>query len=141
MHNGGYGQQRETFGDNVPCNWQRDETRNSSPEIPFRARFEVSEECKAIAGYAGYRFPEYKTVVFVNGCFWHGHKECKYSHLPSTNLEYWEKKIADNLERDERKKRELEELGYRVLTVWQCQLKPRVREENLERLTNEIISG
>ena len=86
-------------------------------------------------------FPKYKTAVFVNGCFWHGHKECKYSHLPSTNLEYWEKKIADNLERDERKKRELEELGYRVLTVWQCQLKPRVREENLERLTNEIISG
>ncbi|WP_367270612.1 hypothetical protein [uncultured Rikenella sp.] len=48
-------------------------------------------------------FPKYKTAVFVNGCFWHGYKDCKHSHLPSTNFEHWEKKIADNLERDERK--------------------------------------
>ena len=103
----------------------------------FRYRIHV----KNLPGKPDIVLRKYRTVIFVNGCFWHGHEECKYSHLPSTNLEYWEKKIADNLERDERKKRELEKLGYRVLTVWQCQLKPRVREENLERLTNEIISG
>ena len=79
-------------------------------------------------------FPKYKTAVFVNGCFWHGHKRCKYSHLPSTNFEYWEKKIADNIERDERKKRELEGLGYRVLIIWQCQLKSDTKIETLEAL-------
>ena len=57
---------------------------------------------KQLPGTPDIVFPKYKTAVFVNGCFWHGHKGCKYSHLPSTNIEYWEKKITDNLERDER---------------------------------------
>lgn len=64
---------------------------------------------------------------------------CKYAHLPSTNLEYWEKKIADNLERDKRKTQELERLGYQVSVVWQCQLKPKVREQNLRNLYNNIV--
>lgn len=85
-------------------------------------------------------FPKYKTAVFVNGCFLHGHKGCKYSHLPLTNLEYWEKKIADNLEWDERKTRELEKLGYRVLIVWQCQLKPNIKIETLEALYHNIVN-
>lgn len=120
--------------------------KETKPEIIVRKYLfahglRYRKNVKRLPGTPDIVFPKYKTAVFVNGCFWHGHKECKYSRLPSTNLEYWEKKIADNLERDERKKRELEGLGYRVLTVWQCQLKPRVREENLERLANEIISG
>lgn len=120
--------------------------KETKPEIIVRkylfARgLRYRKNVKRLPGTPDIVFPKYKTAVFVNGCFWHGHKGCKYSHLPSTNLEYWEKKISDNLERDERQKRELEELGYRVLTVWQCQLKPRVREENLEKLINEIISG
>ena len=82
---------------------------------------------------------KYRTVIFINGCFWHGHQGCKYAHLPSTNLEYWEKKIADNLERDKRKTQELERLGYRVSVVWQCQLKPKVREQNLRNLYNNIV--
>ena len=86
-------------------------------------------------------FPKYKTAVFVNGCFWHGHKGCKYSHLPSSNFEYWEKKIADNIERDERKKRELEGLGYRVLIIWQCQLKSNTKIETLEALYHNIVNS
>ena len=119
--------------------------KETNPEIIvgkylFARGLRYRKNVKRLPGTPDIVFPKYKTVVFVNGCFWHGHKGCKYSHLPSTNLEYWKKKISDNIERDERKKRELEELGYRVLTVWQCQLKPCVREENLKRLTNEIIS-
>lgn len=95
---------------------------------------------KQLPGTPDIVFPKYKTAVFVNGCFWHGHKGCKYSHLPSTNLEYWEKKIADNLERDERKTRKLEKLGYRVLIVWQCQLKPNIKIETLETLYHNIVN-
>lgn len=119
--------------------------KETKPEIMVRkylfARgLRYRKNVKLLPGTPDIVFPKYKTVVFVNGCFWHGHKECKYSHLPSTNLEYWEKKIADNLERDERKIRELEELGYRVLIVWQCQLKPNVKIETLETLYHNIVN-
>lgn len=119
--------------------------KETKPEIMVRkyvfARgLRYRKNVKQLPGTPDIVFPKYKTVVFVNGCFWHGHKECKYSHLPSTNLEYWEKKIADNLERDERKIRELEELGYRVLIVWQCQLKQNVKIETLETLYHNIVN-
>lgn len=119
--------------------------KETKPEIMVRkylfARgLRYRKNVKQLPGTPDIVFPKYKTAVFVNGCFWHGHKECKYSHLPSTNLEYWEKKIADNLERDERKIRELEELGYRVLIVWQCQLKPNVKIETLETLYHNIVN-
>lgn len=113
--------------------------KETKPEIMVRKYLfahglRYRKNVKQLPGTPDIIFPKYKTAVFVNGCFWHGHKGCKYSHLPSTNLEYWEKKIADNLERDERKTRELEKLGYRVLIVWQCQLKPSIKIETLEAL-------
>lgn len=118
--------------------------KETKPEIIVRKYLfshglRYKKNVKQLPGTPDIVLPKYKTVVFVNGCFWHGHKECKYSHLPSTNIEYWEKKIADNLERDKRKKRELEELGYHVLIVWQCQLKPKVRIKNLENLYHNIV--
>ena len=110
--------------------------KETKPEIIVRkylfARgLRYRKNVKRLPGTPDIVFPKYKTAVFVNGCFWHGHKGCKYSHLPSSNFEYWEKKIADNLERDERKTRKLEKLGYRVLIVWQCQLKPNIKIETL----------
>lgn len=106
----------------------------------FAQGLRYRKNVKRLPGTPDIVLQKYKAVIFVNGCFWHGHQGCKYAHLPSTNLEYWEKKIADNLERDERKTRELEELGYRVLIVWQCQLKPNVRIETLETLYRKIIN-
>lgn len=119
--------------------------KETKPEIMVRkylfARgLRYRKNVKQLPGTPDIVFPKYKTAVFVNGCFWHGHKGCKYSHLPSTNLEYWEKKIADNLERDERKTRKLEKLGYRVLIVWQCQLKPNIKIETLETLYHNIVN-
>lgn len=119
--------------------------KETKPEIMVRkylfARgLRYRKNVKQLPGTPDIVFPKYKTAVFVNGCFWHGHKGCKYSHLPSTNLEYWENKIADNLERDERKTRKLEKLGYRVLIVWQCQLKPNIKIETLETLYHNIVN-
>lgn len=120
--------------------------KETKPEIIVRkylfARgLRYRKNVKRLPGTPDIVFPKYKTAVFVNGCFWHGHKGCKYSHLPSTNFEYWEKKIADNIERDERKKRELEGLGYRVLIIWQCQLKSNTKIETLEALYHNIVNS
>lgn len=120
--------------------------KETKPEIIVRkylfARgLRYRKNVKRLPGTPDIVFPKYKTAVFVNGCFWHGHKGCRYSHLPSTNFEYWEKKIADNIERDERKKRELEGLGYRVLIIWQCQLKSNTKIETLDALYHNIVNS
>lgn len=120
--------------------------KETKPEIIVRkylfARgLRYRKNVKRLPGTPDIVLPKYKTAVFVNGCFWHGHKGCKYSHLPSTNFEYLEKKIADNIERDERKKRELEGLGYRVLIIWQCQLKSDTKIETLEALYHNIMNS
>lgn len=120
--------------------------KETTPEIIvrkylFSRGLRYRKNVKALPGTPDIVLPKYKTVVLVNGCFWHGHKDCKPAHLPATNLDYWEKKIADNVERDERKRQELEKLGYKVLVVWQCQLKTKVRSDNLEKLYSDIING
>ena len=67
--------------------------------------------------------PEYRSVVFVHGCFWHGHKACGRASIPQTNKEFWTRKIGGNLDRDKRSVRQLRALGWKVLVVWQCQTK------------------
>ena len=80
---------------------------------------------------------KYKTIILVNGCFWHMHQGCKYFVWPKHNAEFWKEKITGNAIRDQRKQQELEKLGWRVLVVWECQLKED-RENALAYLLNEI---
>lgn len=65
----------------------------------------------------------FMTVIFVNGCFWHGHRGCKYYRLPKSNTEFWEQKIEQNRLRDERDILALTELGWRVIVIWECELR------------------
>lgn len=81
---------------------------------------------------------KYKAVVFVNGCFWHKH-DCGRFVWPSSNVEYWSEKINRNVERDAQNIALLTELGWRVLIIWECQLKKKVAEQNLEMLYDKII--
>lgn len=76
-----------------------------------------------LPGHPDIVLPKYKTVIFINGCFWHGHS-CKYFKLPATRTEFWAGKIRSNQERDQRSASQLLELGWAVLTVWECSLKP-----------------
>ena len=85
-------------------------------------------------------FPKYKTVVFINGCFWHKHLGCKYFILPQTNTEFWCKKLESNRQRDQRNFTRLRISGWRVLIVWECELRKSSQTETLTRLYNEIIS-
>ena len=82
--------------------------------------------------------PKYKTMVFVHGCFWHLHDGCKYAVMPKSNVDFWKNKLYKNKERDERNKKELEKMGWMVITVWECQLKKNKQEETLKRLLTQI---
>ena len=77
---------------------------------------------------------KYKTCIFINGCFWHGHDGCKYFVIPKTRTEFWHAKIERNKERDSENKQQLASMGWHCITIWECQLKPKVREVTLESL-------
>lgn len=83
--------------------------------------------------------PRYKAVIFVNGCFWHGHN-CKYFKLPATNTEFWREKIGANQERDTLKAKQLIDLGYKVISVWECQTRAKAEVFNavIDSLANDL---
>jgi len=77
-------------------------------------------------------------VIFVNGCFWHGHPGCGKFRLPHSNVEFWEEKIRRNKERDAAEAAALEALGWNVIVVWECELSPVDRRKTLERLASTL---
>ncbi len=116
---------------------------NSKPEETvrkylFSKGLRYRKNVRKLPGCPDIVLPKYKTVVFVNGCFWHKH-DCGRFVWPSSNEEYWHQKINRNIERDTDNQYLLTEQGWRVLIIWECQLKKKVAEENLLRLYNEII--
>ena len=116
---------------------------NSKPEETvrkylFSKGLRYRKNVRKLPGCPYIVLPKYKTVVFVNGCFWHKH-DCGRFVWPTSNEEYWHKKINRNIERDADNLRTLTEQGWRVITIWECQLKKKVAEENLLRLYNDII--
>lgn len=116
---------------------------NSKPEETvckylFSKGLRYRKNVRKLPGCPDIVLPKYKTVVFVNGCFWHKH-DCGRFIWPTSNEEYWHKKINRNIERDADNLRTLTEQGWRVITIWECQLKKKVAEENLLRLYNDII--
>lgn len=82
--------------------------------------------------------PKYKTVVFVNGCFWHGHEGCKYFVPPKTNTEFWYAKFQYNQERDARNYQKLRDLSWHILIVWECEIRHGDADKRLEQLVEEI---
>ena len=82
--------------------------------------------------------PKYKTVIFVNGCFWHAHKGCKYFVWPKSNVDFWKKKINGNIQRDLRNNQLLSEQGWNVIVIWECQLKKSTFDETMQHLVEQI---
>lgn len=105
----------------------------------FAAGLRYRKNDKRFPGKPDIVLPKYRTVVFVNGCFWHGHEGCKYFKWPKSNQEFWKQKIQANQERDQQKTKELEELGWHVIIVWECSLKGN-SENMLMNLLSEITS-
>ena len=102
-------------------------------------RYRIND--KRLPGSPDIVFPKYRTVVFVHGCFWHGHKGCKNYTVPKTNTDFWEGKVARNQERDQEVWRKLEAKGWSVIIVWECQLKKMRIDETVQRVVEEIIQN
>ena len=115
---------------------------NSKPEeivrkYLFAEGFRYRKNVKKLPGCPDIVLPKYKTVIFVNGCFWHKH-DCPRFVWPSSNQDYWRPKILRNVERDNQSRKELETLGWKVITVWECELKKNVLNETLGKLIAEL---
>ena len=119
--------------------------KNTKPELIVRKylfsrglRFRLY--VNSLPGKPDIVLPKYKTVIFVNGCFWHGHEGCRYYRLPKSNVEFWQEKISRNIERDHRTEAELTALGWRVIRVWECEIKTVTqRQSALEGLYRKIV--
>ncbi len=117
-------------------NMSRIRNKNTKPEILirkflFKNGFRYRINVKKLPGTPDIVLPKYKTVIFINGCFWHGHNNCKYFKLPETRKEWWKNKIEKNIDNDFKKQNLLREAGYKVIVVWECEIKNRSIYETL----------
>lgn len=102
-------------------------SKNTKPEVKlrkelFRLGYRYRINVKGLPGKPDIVLPKYRTCIFVNGCFWHGHKGCSRYVEPKTNVEFWRAKVATNQERDLCNYRDLEAKGWRIIVVWECEL-------------------
>ena len=102
----------------------------------FSQGFRYRKNVANLPGKPDIVLPKYKTVVFVNGCFWHGHEGCKHFVLPISNIEYWESKILGNQQRDKEVILKLQQQGWRVIIVWECE----IQKSQLPRIIDKIDS-
>ena len=115
---------------------------NTKPEVTLRKelhhrgfRYVIGD--KRLPGTPDLVFPRYKAAVFVHGCFWHGH-DCRQGQTPRSNADFWRNKVLVNRARDIRKEKALGELGWRVFTVWECDLKAMRRQTTVDRLAADL---
>ena len=118
--------------------------KETKPEIIvrkflFSKGFRFRKNVKKLPGTPDIALPKYNTVIFIHGCFWHRHKNCKKAQLPETRKQFWEKKINENVERDKRNVRQLKDAGWKVIVLWQCQLRKRKWEKLQISLIEKLI--
>ena len=106
----------------------------------FSKGFRFRKNDKRFPGKPDIVLPKYKTVIFVNGCFWHMHTNCKQARLPKTNTEFWKNKLEKNVFNDERNKKLLSQMGWKVITLWECELEKDF-EETMMEVIEKIVSS
>ena len=116
---------------------------STNPEIRLRKElwrkgFRYRKNDKRLPGTPDIVFPKYRTVVFVHGCFWHGHKGCKKYTIPKSNTDFWVKKVERNQQRDQDVWRQLEAKGWSVVIVWECELEKKRFDDTVFRVEKEI---
>ncbi|MEA2068203.1 MAG: DNA mismatch endonuclease Vsr [Verrucomicrobiota bacterium] len=117
--------------------------KNTKPELLtrsmlHRAGYRFSLHRKDLPGKPDIVLRKYKTVIFVHGCFWHRHKNCKIASTPKSNTEFWEAKFERNVSNDRKHKRTLKKLGWKVIVVWECELKNPGKV--MARLRKELVA-
>lgn len=125
-------------------NMSRIRAKNTKPEILARKffhskglRFRLHD--KSLSGSPDIVFPKFKTVAFIHGCFWHGHKNCKYFVVPKTRTSWWKAKIEINSLNDKKYLRKLKRQGWKVITIWECKLKSKDRNSYLQKIVNKYF--
>lgn len=122
-------------------------SQDTKPEIMvrkwlFSQGFRFRKNDKRYPGKPDIVLPKYKTMIFINGCFWHGHEGCINSELPKTNIDFWKDKIEKNKINDENSISKIEEMGYNVIVIWQCQLSnKKKRSDTLSQLKQNILKN
>lgn len=121
----------------------RIKSKNTRPEMIvrkflFSKGFRYRVNVKKLPGSPDIVLRKYRTVIFIHGCFWHGHENCKIAHIPKTRREWWEKKINRNIERDGDTRTKLKTMGWRTMVVWECQLTPKQQVATLEGIVNSL---
>jgi DNA mismatch endonuclease (patch repair protein) len=122
----------------------RIKAKNTKPEMLVRSflhrnGFRYSLHKKTLPGKPDIVLPKYKTVIFVHGCFWHGHSNCKYFVVPKTRTQWWLNKINTNKANDEKALKALKKDGWKVITIWDCGLKPAKVERTLVALLKKLL--
>lgn len=119
-------------------NMSRIRSKDTSPEMTVRSllhrlgyRFRLHR--KDLPGHPDIVLPRYRAAIFVHGCYWHRHKGCKFAYTPKTRTDFWQRKFADNVLRDRRTRDQLEQTGWQVIIVWECEIR------NLDVLTQHLI--
>lgn len=118
---------------------------NTKPERMLRSRlhkdgFRFRKNAKNLPGSPDIVFPKYKTVVFVHGCFWHRHEGCRFTTTPMTNTEFWEQKFSATVARDKKQVHRLVSLGWKVMTIWECEIKDDL-VHSVKRVKAQLESG
>lgn len=126
-------------------NMQQIKAKDTKIEVQVRSwlfskGFRFRKNDKRYPGKPDIVLPKYNTVVFINGCFWHRHEGCRYATVPKTRVEYWDKKFQRNIKNDLLHVQELESMGWKVITVWECQLKKSNFITTMETLEKMIRS-
>ncbi len=125
-------------------NMSRIHRKNTKPEelvrkFLFSQGFRYRKNDAKLPGKPDIVLPKYKAVIFVNGCFWHGHEGCRYFVWPKNNAEFWKEKITGNIQRDKHNHQLLANQGWRVIEIWECQLMKSVVDNTLQNLVLQII--
>ena len=125
-------------------NMSRIRSTGSKPEemvrkYLFSQGFRYRKNVRSLPGCPDVVLPKYNTVIFVHGCFWHMH-DCGRFKWPTSNVDYWKPKLKRNVERDILNKNKLEDMGWNVLTIWECELKNNSIENTMERVCNFLRS-
>ena len=120
-------------------------SKNTRPELAVRkflhaAGFRYRLHDKKLPGKPDIVLPKYRTVIFVHGCFWHGHQGCRYFVVPKTRTDWWLDKINGNIKKDNNAATALRSLGWHIIEIWECGLKKNMAESEMKRVTQELFS-
>jgi DNA mismatch endonuclease, patch repair protein len=120
--------------------------KNTKPEMLVRKflhanGFRYRLHVKNLPGKPDIVLPKYKTVIFVHGCFWHGHKDCKYFVVPKTRTEWWLTKINSNIGNDAKASKALRKEGWKIIHLWECHLRPAKLHRTLSHLSQQFATS